>query len=325
MHEFICERCGYSTHLKYNFRKHLTKKYICPPKRSTVTREHVLTKYGLDCSKWNVNVFTPNVNATTAMERNIIEDNNSTNDIPLQHICIYCNKLFNTRQSKYQHQNRHCKHKPSADLHIQQEKRIDELTTQVHSLLQVIMDTSSDTKPKHITNHNNNITNNNLTNNITNTNNTQLQINNQINNYGNEDTSYITKEKYKEILKNPFTSLSKLINEVHFNDEHPENKNMRIPNKKQPFVEFYDDGWVIGNQYKFVCKLFFIKKELLHEVYLEVEDILDEKTKEAYRHFREETTLNPKTVESQLKDIQAAIMSGTRRRMEYLQQHPPTT
>ena len=64
---------------------------------------------------------------------------------------------------------------------------------------------------------------------------------------------------------------------------------------------------------------------MLHEAYLEVEDMLDERTKEAYRHFREETTLNPKTVESQLKDIQAAILSGTRKRMEYLQQHPPTT
>ena len=159
----------------------------------------------------------------------------------------------------------------------------------------------------------NNISNsNNVTNNQI-TNNTQLQINNQINNYGSEDTSYITKEQFKEILQNPFTGLSKLINIVHFNDEHPENNNLRIPNKKQPYIEYYDNGWIIGNRYKFVCKLFFIKKEALHKAYLEVEDILDEKTKQAYKFFREETTLNPKTIESQLKDIQAAIMSGTQK------------
>ena len=320
MVNYVCQRCGYKTSMKYNFRKHLFKKTTCPPTNVNMTITDVRTHWGIE----HVTIRQRNVNKTS-----MVKSSNIDVDFDDKHICTYCHRTFKTRQAKHQHQNRYCKFKTLSNPNDKQ--KIEELTTQVHSLLQMLMETSTD-KPKHITNNNqitnnnNNLTNN-LTNNITNTNtnNTQLQINNQINNYGNEDTSYITKEKYKEILKNPFTSLSKLINEVHFNDEHPENKNMRIPNKKQPFIEFYDDGWVIGNQYKFVCKLFFIKKELLHEAYLEVEDILDEKTKEAYRHFREETTLNPKTVESQLKDIQAAIMSGTRKRMEYLQQHPPTT
>jgi hypothetical protein len=211
--------------------------------------------------------------------------------------CQYCNKVFKQRQGKHRHETYRCTFK--------------QLSTQINDQL---IDNQSTSATFIDTQNNNNMTNIN-SHNTTN----QLQINNQINNYGNEDIAYITKEKYKEILKNPFSSLSKLINEVHFNDEHPENKNVRIPNKKQPFIEFYDDGWVIRNQYKFVCKLFFSKKDLLHEAYLEVEDMLDDKTKELYKYFLEEAERNVETLKSQLKDIQAAILSGTRKRVEYIQ------
>jgi hypothetical protein len=283
-------------------------------------RETILKEYGLTERKCFVNVFTPNVNVNKCSKSNTTQDGDlndeKQNTEELQYQCNYCEKKFKTRQSKYQHQKKFCKQKSITEQHIYQEKRIEELTSQVQGLLQMIMESNSH---NNTTNNNTQINNNQVTNNNQITNNTQLQINNQINNYGSEDTSYITKEQYKELFDNPFTGLSKLITITHFNDDHPENKNLCIPNKKQPYIEYYDNGWVIGNRYKFVCKLFFIKKEALHKAYLEVEDILDEKTKEAYRFFREETTLNPKTVESQLKDIQAAIMSGTRKRKEFIE------
>jgi hypothetical protein len=319
MHDFICKRCGYKTHLKYNFRKHLQRRHKCYPKLSNITTEQLLNDLGIISSKNITTQKRTRKGIVNDIKNQVDSDNDCNNTI----YCKYCSKPFSIATSCYRHQNKYCKKRVDVDTNkeTQKDAKINELTTQVHGLLQMLMDSS--TKSDVITTNSNNTIS--QTNNITNNTN-QLQINNKINSYGKEDTSYITKEKYTEILKNPFSSLSKLINEVHFNDKHPENKNLRIPNKKQPFIEFYDDdGWIIGNQYKFVCKLFFIKKAMLHEAYLEVEDMLDERTKEAYRHFREETTLNPKTVESQLKDIQAAILSGTRKRMEYLQQHPPTT
>lgn len=300
-----CPRCGYSTAHKGHMKSHLNRKKICPPIIEDVERSYILKQLGTLSSEHFVNKMNPNV---VKIRRN---DKSKT------HNCKYCGKSFMHATSMYKHQRKYCKKRCDSPINNtkiaseqNKDEKIEELTSQVHSLLQMLMESSINSKmaPSTTTNITNHIVNNQFNNN------TQLQINNQINNYGNEDTSYITKERYKEILKNPFTGLSKLINEVHFNDEHPENKNLCIPNKKQPYIEFYDNGWIIGNRYKFVCKLFFIKKELLHKAYLEVEDMLDEKTKEAYRHFREETTMNPKTVESQLKDIQAAIMSGTRRR-----------
>jgi len=317
MKEYNCNRCGYITTHKGHFKTHLNKTRTCPPIKSSIQRSVILNELYMTSHAQTVSTLCPQLTKLSNL--------NDSNDGNV-HKCDMCEKTFKSSSSRYRHQRKFCnKNKEQSEtVEKNKDEKIEELTTQVHGLLQMLMETSTNKSDiianDHNTNNNQtnitNNTNNNTNNNITQNN--QLQINNQINNYGKEDTSYITKEMYKEILKNPFSSLSKLINEIHFNDEHPENKNMQIPNKKQPFVEFYDDGWVIGNQYKFVCKLFFVKKELLHKAYLEVEDMLDEKTKEAYRHFREETTLNPRTVESQLKDIQAAIMSGTRRRKEYL-------
>jgi len=307
MNNFICKRCGYNTYIRSNFKKHLLRKKLCPPHLRNISKNDLI------------------IDAKLAYKLNGLKTESET-----LFYCSYCGKSFKNSSSRYRHQREYCKKKDlvlsekEKNKHANDTQKIEELTSQVQSLLHMIMSSMGE-KNMCTNSHNNNIgtTINNISNsnNITNnqiTNNTQLQINTQINNYGSEDTSYITKEQYKEILQNPFTGLSKLINIVHFNDEHPENNNLRIPNKKQSYIEYYDNGWVIGNRYKFVCKLFFIKKEALHQAYLEVEDILDEKTKQAYKFFREETTLNPKTIESQLKDIQAAIMSGTRQRKEYL-------
>jgi hypothetical protein len=64
---------------------------------------------------------------------------------------------------------------------------------------------------------------------------------------------------------------------------------------------------------------------MLQAIYQEIEYLLDEKTKEEYRYFMEEADRNLATVQSQLKDIQATIMTGTRQRKEYLPQLPTIT
>ena len=115
------------------------------------------------------------------------------------------------------------------------------------------------------------------------------------------------------MLKDPFSALSKLINAIHFNDLKPENQNLRIPNIKNPFVEtFKDCEWVVGNQYKLLCKIYNITKEILHQAFLRVEDQLDEKTKELYYEFRRVSEQDLFTVQSQITDIKATIISGTR-------------
>ena len=64
-----------------------------------------------------------------------------------------------------------------------------------------------------------------------------------INNYGEENTKYITKQFIVDLLKNkPFKAIPELIKHTHFNDEHPENQNIKITNKKEPYVKIMKDN-----------------------------------------------------------------------------------
>ena len=56
---------------------------------------------------------------------------------------------------------------------------------------------------------------------------------------------------------------------------------MRIPNKKQPFIELYvDNAWKMFNQYKTVCSLLKNKKEYIHNIFIKTQHELTQKEKD---------------------------------------------
>jgi hypothetical protein len=160
------------------------------------------------------------------------------------------------------------------------------------------------------------IKNNVINNTQNNTQNNNTQNNNQqvkINNFGEEDLSYITKENYKNLLIDPRNSITKLINDTHFNSEHPENSNICIPNKKQPFVELYvDNSWKVFNRYKTICNILRGKKELIHNKFNEIKNELTKKEQTTYLNYKELIDRDLFMVKNVLVDIQATIISGTR-------------
>ena len=87
-----------------------------------------------------------------------------------------------------------------------------------------------------------NIINNNTTNNNTTNNNCNFTTNNihniyiQTNPFGNEKYDYIN---FKELMNDNLTML-KLIEEIHFNKDHPENWNVCINNLRSKYAEIYD-------------------------------------------------------------------------------------
>ena len=62
-----------------------------------------------------------------------------------------------------------------------------------------------------------------------------------VNNYGKENTDYLTVEKIKALLDKPFDSVQELIKMLHFNSDHPENHNVKITNKKEPYALVWND------------------------------------------------------------------------------------
>ena len=76
-------------------------------------------------------------------------------------------------------------------------------------------------------------------NNVHNT--TQYNIDVKINSFGKENTSYITSEYIKSLISSgPINTIPKLLEHIHFNPEHIENHNVKIPNKKQNYAQIFN-------------------------------------------------------------------------------------
>mgnify|MGYP003685201953 CR=1 FL=1 len=137
-----------------------------------------------------------------------------------KYYCEFCLELFNTKPSKRRHELHYCKENNSVmtskikTLEIEKKK----LEKQIEKMLDKTCTI------------NNNTTNNNTNNIIV------------VNNYGKENTDYLTAEKISQLLNRPYDSIQDLIKMLHFNVEHPENHNVKITNKKEPFALVWNDS-----------------------------------------------------------------------------------
>ena len=72
---------------------------------------------------------------------------------------------------------------------------------------------------------------------------TNKTINNiQINNYGEENLEMLTDEFKVNCVLHPSLALIDIVEKIHFNDDYPENKNIRILNKRDNKIQIRNDG-----------------------------------------------------------------------------------
>jgi len=229
---YECQRCGYNTTLRGNIKHHLNRKNICEPILDNISIEEMKDIYNLnETSK----ITSNNSNVLICSSKKL--QNTPQNVVNKQ--CSYCCKEF----SRIDNLNRHlktCKMKNNVlsenkELRETVEKLLIECSEMKNLLKNTTTATKKSTVPQHSISDNNNNTN---SLNTTNNNNTII-----INNYGEEDTKYITSDFILNLLKNkPFKAIPEMIKHTHFNMEHPENQNIRITNKKEPYVKIRKDN-----------------------------------------------------------------------------------
>jgi len=95
-----------------------------------------------------------------------------------------------------------------------------------------------------------------------NTNNNAISANNNnattiiINNFGHENLDYVTNDMLKVYVKNPYDGIKQILNKIYFDVKHPENHNIKITNKKYPYVSVYLNGaWEMKH-----------KKQIINEI-----------------------------------------------------------
>jgi hypothetical protein len=207
-----CDLCNFSSKQKNDLFRHLkTKKHLYNEKNYEEENKKNLEK-GL---KKDLKGLFP-------AKKGLKKDFLLHNDYDL-FVCQYCSKSLKTRPIMLRHIRKTCKEKNANSEKKELKEFIKSQTKQISKLLEK----------------------NNIQNNTHNTqNNTQnTTINNiHINNYGEENLEMLTDEFKEKCVTKPFYALIEIIKKIHFNDDYPENKNMRLLNKKDNKIQVLDDG-----------------------------------------------------------------------------------
>ena len=217
---FTCGRCGYNTLVKCNYTRHMNKKVQCVPVTngpveniSAPLQQNIDIMYArescdtyVDCNKCEKRLKKTNY------KRHL----NVCKGVP-KNTCRYCLFKFSTQPAHSRHQNR-CKSKP---INLQEQPATPSGTSNGHIEIS-------------------NITNNNTTNitNITNNNITNLV------NFGSENLNMLLQNDSDPRLKSACKYILDTIDLVHFNEDYPENQNVRKLHKKSNLMEFkMNDRW----------------------------------------------------------------------------------
>jgi len=315
---YTCEICKYSTKYKYDFNKHLkTKKH----RLNEECTDNIPTELeGMNQNEPQMNHNEP------AMNHN--EPVNIPKDIK-KYPCDYCEETFNTLPSKRRHELHRCKENSTLSNSVitKQETQIKKLEkeneTQIKKLEKAMekqkkdmetqckeMETQKKEMAKQIelllTKVGNNYTTINNTN--TNTNNNNIQLNN----YGSEDLSHITDALKTYLLRIPFGGIQRLIENIHFNKDKPENINLMITNKRDNKISVYEDGkWVYRNKKKTIQRLIDNKYYILDDHYNEIpEEELSKFNHTNYKSFSDKIDESDKQLLEQLyEDVEIIILN----------------
>ena len=228
---FVCNNCGYETLIKCNFISHQNRKTPCKS-RNVMEKKCENVNQGCenvnpDCE--NVNQGCENVNPDCEnlnqrcenvkfeckkCNRNLSNKRNLENHVLIckgvdSLSCPTCKKRFKSYQGKYKHL-KNVKCKP----YVLPKSDMIPSTSIINS-----------------TNCNN-----------TNCNNTNITTNITINAFGKENYKYIIENHdfMKKCIKDREYGLVECLKMIHYNDEIPENHNIKKMNKKDEFVDIYD-------------------------------------------------------------------------------------
>jgi hypothetical protein len=171
--------------------------------------------------------------------------------------CEWCEKEFNSRSSK-------SRHKKTCNA-TNTQKEIYEFKRQIAEL--------KAEQAKHGSLINKGTINNNMQNNI--------HIHVVPRDFAiNENTSYLDKGFLLECFKD--MDLVKVLEELHFNPEHPENHNVRVKNVKQNLMEYIDAGkWVEKKKDEVLQHLIMNGYRVLHTYYKKNKDDVEDELEDS--------------------------------------------
>ena len=139
---------------------------------------------------------------------------------------------------------------------------------------------------------------------------TNIQIIN-INNYGKENLEYLTNEYVGQLLKLPYNAVPQLLKHIHFNPKHPENHNIKIPNKKHKFALIRKgDKWEYRNKKNIIEDMVDTGYNILDCHMDNNKTIISDKKKQNFSEFQKKFECIPKIKKDLYLKTELEILNG---------------
>lgn len=208
-----------------------------------------------------------------------------------------CGRKYSHRQSLHMHKKK-CQMKDSNGEEIH--SRIAELEQQIEQLL-----LAQNTEKAPI----NNTTNNNTT--IG----TQNNVHITVNAFGKENVDYITNKVCLQIVNQVFNSVPTAAQIVFFNPDHPENHNIKIPNKKEPYAMVMKDDqkWEMMDRKQAIAKMTQKSYNVVEDSYEKVHDKLHPYKRDNFLKFCDKMNDQDPTLIRRLhSELEMKVLGATR-------------
>jgi len=249
MPEYKCVCCNYFTKIKTQYLRHLkSQKHQRLSHQDTPKAEKNDKIYQNLHNFPHFSTFSPHFSTFSPH----FYDKNELKSAHLE--CRFCKKSFSRSDSLQRHLRDNCrevekfqeKERQYDDLLRLLEKEREDHREQLGMVLEKVGNTTINNQTNHLT-QNNTV---------------------QINNYGSENLDMLTDKFMKKMISFPYTAIPKMIKKIHFNDNYPENMNIRMLNKRDGKLQILKQNkWTYVDKKEHLSQLIDEKNYLLDQYY----------------------------------------------------------
>ena len=276
--EYACKRCGYASRFPQALKRHLQRKKACEPLLRDVSVEELL----------DACMLSPSAGARRSIT------------------CCGCGKAFASVQSRWNHQKRTgCGRADMVERDASagdEGRKVRELETRIQELQEELKRVG---KPEVQNVYNNTQT-------ITQNNNNTIVING----FGKESLEHISAQFLDQCVRRTDKGLVELIERIHFDPRHQENRNLRVTNMKMPIMQVHNGtAWRYDKKDRVLNELVDKGHGIMQDHFDDHEDrIKDEVSETMFDHIQmwmdKMHDRDKKTWESVLTDIYVLILNA---------------
>jgi len=289
MPKYQCKRCGHICQQKGDIKKHFKRKKPCLSKLDNIDYKQLF------------NNFIENTDEFLYIEKEYVKNTNTEKSDSNFYLEDESGKSISYsifKELKQDMENREAKFKEEIkNKYEEREKKWEEERLELKREIEKLMEKVGDTHNYHQTFNQNNFI---------------------LNNYGEENTKYISKEYMLDLIKMPYGSIPKLIKDIHFHPKHPENHNVKITNKKLPYVQLYKNSkWTIHDKKEVINNIIDDSFNLIDEHYNGAnKDDFQKRKIEKYKTFQKQMSNNDKGVKKKInKEVEILILNESKKKI----------